>query len=222
MSSLTERRPAPRRLRRSTSASRFLAWLFLASAGAVVGLFFLQAGAFHALGPKPSPVDGPTAPATPAAEPPGKPRALVGQSQFTGFDKKSQPFSVRAERAVQDRLDASKVHMHRVEASLTRTTGEEIAIRSLTALYDADTKSIDLDGEVELSSRDQFTARMAKAKVALDEEELLTEAPVLVTHRQGEIRANGMAISDDGRRIFFFNRVRATFWGNAAKESNPQ
>jgi hypothetical protein len=63
---------------------------------------------------------------------------------------------------------------------------------------------------------------MAKAKVALDEEELLTEAPVLVTHRQGEIRANGMAISDDGRRIFFFNRVRATFWGNAAKESNPQ
>jgi LPS export ABC transporter protein LptC len=221
MSSPIERRSRPRRRWRSPSAPRILAWLFLAAAGAVVGVFFLQAGAFNAMGPTPPPEDSIVA-AAPVAEPAGKNRAAVSGSQFTGFDKNHQPFSVSAERAVQDRSDASKVHMHKVHAALTRTSGEEIAIRSLSALYDADEKSIALDGEVELSSRDQFTATMARATVALAEEELLAEVPVLVNHRQGEIRANGMAISDDGRRIRFFNRVRATFWGNANGENDRQ
>jgi lipopolysaccharide export system protein LptC len=190
----------------------------MAGAGAVVALFLVQAGAFNALQPQltiaPAETAGTTASSSQRVSDNRADQATVSGSQFTGFDKQRQPFSVRAERAVQDTTDASKVYLERVVAELTRNSGEEIAISSLTALYDADKKSIDLDGKVELSSRDQFVATMAKAKVTIDDKRLLSEVPVTVRHKRGEIHANGMAISDEGRRIVFFNRVRATFWGN--------
>ena len=144
---------------RSASISRVLAWLFLAAAGAVVFLFLLQAGALDALRPGPPKSAESKKPAAPSLEAVAEPTAgkrgdqvSVSRSQFTGFDKQRQPFSVKAERAVQDRSDASKVHLERVIAELKRNSGEEIAISSRTALYDVDGKSIDLDGEVELSS----------------------------------------------------------------------
>ncbi len=215
---------------RAPSAPRVLAWLCLAAAGAIVVLFLVQAGAFNGLQPgrlqtpatAASPTSTPETAAAPAPPANRADRVSVFRSQFAGFDNQRQPFSVTAERAVQDRSDANKVHLEHVTAELTRSSGEEIAISSLKALYDADRKAIDLSGEVKLSSADQFVAEMAKASVAIDDKKFFSEVPVTVMHRRGQIEANGMEITEDGKRILFFNRVKATFWGTASRGAKQQ
>jgi lipopolysaccharide export system protein LptC len=185
----------------------------------MMGLLAYQAGTFSSLVPMPLPSGGEavgkTAPAAPEEE------ITVTDSRFTGFDKNDQPFSISARSAVQDENDASKVRLQSVDAEVRHKSGQQIAIKSNEAVYDSNSKTIDLQGDVRISSTGGFDARMAKARVDIDRHRLRSEVPVKVVHPRGLIQANGMEIEDDGARILFFNRVKARFGAESSKGS-PQ
>ena len=203
----------------SLRLTRVLGWLFSAIALAMMGLLAYQAGTFSSLVPMPLPnggeAVGKTAPAAPEEE------ITVTDSRFTGFDKNDQPFSISARNAVQDENDASKVRLQSVDAEVRHKSGQQIAIKSNEAVYDSNSKTIDLQGDVRISSTGGFDARMAKARVDIDRHRLRSEVPVKVVHPRGLIQANGMEIEDDGARILFFNRVKARFGAESSKGS-PQ
>ena len=203
----------------SLRISRMLAWFFSAVALAMMGLLAYQAGTFSTLVPE-RPVAAQaeaeqTAPAAPKEE------ITVTDSRFTGFDKRDQPFSISARNAVQDENDASKVRLQSVDAEVRHKSGQQIAIKSNEAVYDSNSKTIDLQGDVRISSTGGFDARMAEARVDIDRHRLRSEVPVKVVHPRGVIQANGMEIEDDGARILFFNRVKARFGAESSKGS-PQ
>jgi lipopolysaccharide export system protein LptC len=158
---------------------------------------------------------GNTSPAAPKEE------ITVTDSRFTGFDKRDQPFSISARNAVQDENDANKVRLQSVDAEVRHKSGQQIVIKSNTAVYDSNSKTIDLQGDVRISSTSGFDARMAKAVVDINRHRLRSEVPVKVVHPRGVIQANGMEIEDDGARILFFNRVKARFGAESGKGS-PQ
>jgi lipopolysaccharide export system protein LptC len=203
----------------SLRLTRVLGWLFSAIALAMMGLLAYQAGTFSSLVPMPLPSGGEavgnTSPAAPEEE------ITVTDSRFTGFDKNDQPFSISARSAVQDENDASKVRLQSVDAEVRHKSGQQIAIKSNEAVYDSNSKTIDLQGDVRISSTGGFDARMAKARVDIDRHRLRSEVPVKVVHPRGLIQANGMEIEDDGARILFFNRVKARFGAESSKGS-PQ
>jgi lipopolysaccharide export system protein LptC len=203
----------------SLRLTRVLGWLFSAIALAMMGLLAYQAGTFSSLVPMPLPSGGEavgnTSPAAPQEE------ITVTDSRFTGFDKNDQPFSISARNAVQDENDASKVRLQSVDAEVRHKSGQQIAIKSNEAVYDSNSKTIDLQGDVRISSTGGFDARMAKARVDIDRHRLRSEVPVKVVHPRGLIQANGMEIEDDGARILFFNRVKARFGAESSKGS-PQ
>jgi lipopolysaccharide export system protein LptC len=204
----------------SLRLSRVLGWLFSAIALAMMGLLAYQAGTFSSLVPKGLPsvageAVGNTSPTAPKEE------ITVTDSRFTGFDKRDQPFSISARNAVQDENDASKVRLQSVDAEVRHKSGQQIVIKSNTAVYDSNSKTIDLQGDVRISSTSGFDARMAKAVVDINRHRLRSEVPVKVVHPRGVIQANGMEIEDDGARILFFNRVKARFGAESGKGS-PQ
>jgi lipopolysaccharide export system protein LptC len=199
-------------------ASRWLAWLSFAVALALIGVLAFQAGTFNTLVPEaPSEAKNDTAPEAPGA--PAAKEMTVSQSRFTGFDREQRPFSVTAKNAVQDENDASKVRLVEVAAEMKRKSGQDVSISSQRALYDADSKTIALQGQVTITSADGFVAKMDKAQVNIEKHWLRSETPVEVVYANGVIRSNGMEIVDDGARILFFNRVKATFGGNGRKGS---
>jgi lipopolysaccharide export system protein LptC len=199
--------------------TRVLGWLFSAIALAMMGLLAYQAGTFSSLVPMPLPSGGKAVGNTSSAAP-GE-EITVTDSRFTGFDKNDQPFSISARSAVQDENDASKVRLQSVDAEVRHKSGQQIAIKSNEAVYDSNSKTIDLQGDVRISSTGGFDARMAKARVDIDRHRLRSEVPVKVVHPRGLIQANGMEIEDDGARILFFNRVKARFGAESSKGS-PQ
>jgi lipopolysaccharide export system protein LptC len=204
----------------SLRLTRALGWLFSAIALAMMALLAYQAGTFRSLVPEGLPsaageTAGNSAPAAPKEE------ITVTDSRFTGFDKRDQPFSISARSAVQDENDASKVRLQSVDAEVRHKSGQQISIKSNTAVYDANSKTINLQGDVRISSTDGFDARMAEAVVDINQHRLRSEVPVKVVHPRGVIQANGMEIEDDGARILFFNRVKARF-GTESGKGSPQ
>jgi lipopolysaccharide export system protein LptC len=202
------RRPRPRVARR-------LAWLSLGLALGLLAVLAYQAGSFTNLVPQHQDISN--AETSQAEQTLSGQEVTVSQSRFTGFDKQQQPFTVSARNAVQHEDDKNKVRLVEVEAQLKRKTGEKVAIKSEKALYDAKSRTIDLDGNVIIVSADGFVAKMDQARVNIDEHRLRSDVPVEVVSPSGVIRSNGIEIIDDGARILFFNRVKATFGGGDRK-----
>jgi lipopolysaccharide export system protein LptC len=194
-----------------------LGWLFLGVAVGILALFVMQIGSFNALAPPP-PVTEPQASGSPMASQPQE--VVVKESHFTGFDKDRQPYTVTARTAVQDEKDIKKVHLTEVGAQLKRLDGGDIGIKSKQALFDSESKRIDLTGNVEITVRNGLTASMSKATVELQSQSLKTDVPVTVVDDKADIAANGLEISDDGKRILFFNGVKATFKGSNRKDTS--
>jgi lipopolysaccharide export system protein LptC len=198
-------------------ASRWLTWLSFTVALAMIGLLAYQAGSFKSLVPKmPS---GERQAGIEVSSAAAEKEVTVSESRFTGFDKNQRAFSVTARNAVQDGNKTGRVRLIEVAAELKRKSGEEISISSQRALYDSETKTIDLEGDVTITSAQGYVAKMATARVKIDEHRLRSEVPVEVVYPSGIIRSNGMEFIDDGARILFFNGVKATFGGAGRKGS---
>jgi len=188
--------------RSRASLTRALSWVAVAFTALLALIFVVQIGSFESLKP--------TAP-TPSAPRPLTDQITVSSSTITGFDKDDQPYSLKAERAAQDSVKPNLVHLKSVSAALKRTSGENIDLSSEQALYDTETEILSLDGNVRLVSADRFVANMPKAEVTLRDKRFRSDAPVDVRFDRGTITAKGVEITDDGNRILFFNRVKATF-----------
>jgi lipopolysaccharide export system protein LptC len=187
---------------RGAQLARAMSWL-----AGVLGLgfalaFLVQAGLFAALLPD-----------SPETLPPQtrQGQVTVTQSSVTGMDREQQPYEVTARRGWQDEATPSLVHLEGPEGRFRRAAGTEYMISAETGLYDTSTKKLDLAGNVLLEQKDRFAARMDKANIVVEEKRLVSAGPVAVTFVSGTVNANGMQITDDGRRILFLNGVKARF-----------
>jgi lipopolysaccharide export system protein LptC len=208
MSSLTER--AIRRAQWAPVMSALAAGLGLAAAG----VFLYQAGLFHALEPagRPPPL---------RIEAPEQVSAT--DTSIAGFDREKQPYQVNAKRALQDRTVANLVHLDEITGTFKKAAGDIYDVAAAEGLYDTKTEKLDLNGGVKITSKDRFTANMEKAHVSVKEKKLTSNVPVTVGLKGGStIEAGGVEISDDGNRILFVNRVKATFKRSASKGDGPQ
>ncbi|MDP4824007.1 MAG: LPS export ABC transporter periplasmic protein LptC [Aestuariivirgaceae bacterium] len=193
--------PAVPRRRRIT-LSKIFSWAAAAAFAGLILLFVVEAGMFESLVPKPP---------EPQAAVENPEQLTVGASRYTGSDKERQPYWVEAKSGIQDANNRDLVHMETVTGEMTRLSGEVLSLNSQKALYDTKTKALDLEGEVKLESRGGFVAHMSRARVVLEDKAVDTDVPVRVTFDAGVINAQGMKISDDGKRILFFNGVKARF-----------
>jgi lipopolysaccharide export system protein LptC len=196
------------RARRRAGLAPLLSYGSAGIAIVIAAAFFYQAGMFESLVPKEVPVP-------PKVDNPEQISAK--ESTVTGLDREQQPYEITAEKALQDKNKPNKVYLDRVTGKFRRTSGEVLNVVANRALYDSDTKLLDLDGDVRITSKDRFTALMQKAQVITKDKALTSSVPVEVDFGSGTVLANGLEITDDGKRILFLNRVKATFKSPAKK-----
>ena len=207
MSSPTEIKPDNteqllRAAARQAQLAPFLSWAALAFGLGLIIVFLYQAGLFSALLPRPSPVP-------PTVEMPDQ---ISGSfARIAGFDRENQPYVITSKRGYQDKETADLVHMEDLTGTFRRKTGQSFELFSRTGLYDAKAKEMDLEGNVKVVEKGRFTATMAKAHVALEQKNLVSNVPVVVEMGAGTIHANGLQVSNDGNNIKFLNGVKARF-----------
>lgn len=197
---------------RRAGLARVMTWLAAALGIGFVIAFMSQAGFFTAMLPQP---------------PKPAPEVQAGQisatnSTVSGIDTEQQPYEVTAKRGWQDEATPTLVHLEEPQGIFRRPAGAEYTISAETGLYDTETRKLDLKGNVLLEQKDRFKARMDRANVVVEEKRLNSDGPVAVDFGSGTVNANGLQITDDGRRILFLNGVKARFDAPQAKgDANP-
>lgn len=188
--------------------SKILSWLTAFAILAAIGLFLGQAGFFsllvHREPPPPPPVTDPD-------------KVTATGSTVSGLDRENQPYEVTASRGWQDVATPNIVHLETIRGNFRRSTGAHYTLEADTGVYDTKVKALDLAGHVVIVEKDRFTARMDKAHVVVEEKTLTSGSPVDVSFATGSVRANGIAISEDGTKIKFLNGVKAQFNAPPAK-----
>lgn len=134
-----------------------------------------------------------------------------GVSTITGFDKDKQPYRLTATKVVQDEKESKKAHLTIVAGQLKKKNGEILTMKALKGVYESEKKILNLIGKVQLSSKGRYMAHLEKATVSLKEKRLYAKVPVKVFFDRGTIDANGMEISDNGKKILFFGGVKARY-----------
>jgi lipopolysaccharide export system protein LptC len=186
----------------SRRALRIATWATLGITALLVAVFVLEVVTFEALDP-PRPSSG--------EEAPRGNQIVAGRSTISGFDKDSQPFVYNAAVAKQDAEKDHIVHLTTVDGELRKRNGTIMTVSATGAVYDTDSKVLDLEGNVIMVSKGKFVADMDKARVFLDEKRLVTDVQVTVVLDYGKIVANAAEVTDNGNRVLFFNRVKATY-----------
>jgi lipopolysaccharide export system protein LptC len=205
------RGPATRRAERAALRARLarpVAALLALAIVVLAGLFVYQMNM----------VTGPGEPTTDTAKAITPPDEItVRQSTVTGFDKDKQPYSVTAQSAVQDRDKPNLIKLRTVSGETHRSNGDVITIAAREGIYDSDTRIFDLAGDVQIGMPGRFMAQMEKAAVTVADKVLKSGVPVTVTMNRSTITSNGLEISNDGKRIMFFNGVKARFLPSGSK-----
>ena len=200
-------RPAARAVRRARLA-RLLSWLAAAIGAGVLLAFLAQAGLFSLLAPK-------TEAVPPRIANPDE--ISASGSTVSGIDRDNLPYELTAARGRQDKDKPNIVHLEELSATFRKADGGIYDMTSKAGVYDTKARELEMSGDVVIRQGGRFTARMAKARVAVDSKALTSSVAVDVDLGNGTVHANGLEITNDGARILFLNGVKARFGAETAK-----
>ncbi|MDH3740457.1 MAG: LPS export ABC transporter periplasmic protein LptC [Hyphomicrobiales bacterium] len=149
-------------------------------------------------------------------------KVIVKASTVKGYDGEKQPYNIDAAAAAQDPDQPNIIGLDKVTGELRKASGQVFTIAADNGIYNSRTRTLDLKDNVVIVSRDRFVAKMPTARITLENKELFTDDHVVVTLKTGDITANGLRITDNGKNITFLNRVKAKLRQASAKENKQQ
>lgn len=190
-----------------------LKWTALAATVGLFATFLIQAGMLEVITRN-----------EPAAAPTDitQDKVMVSASSVHGFDDEEQPYSINSVSASQDPDQPHLVSLNIVTGKLRKASGQIVTVDADTGNYNSKIKTLDLAGNVRIVSADRFVATMPSARITLENKQLFTEDHVIVTLKSGNITANGLKITDDGKNITFLNRVKVKLRPSGEKENKQQ
>ncbi|MGH1456092.1 MAG: LPS export ABC transporter periplasmic protein LptC [Alphaproteobacteria bacterium] len=116
--------------------------------------------------------------------------------KFESMDKKSQPYEITADRAVQGESNKDLIMLERPIGRMTMQDGDVIKVTSQTGAYRQDTERFFLEGDVFLEHVQGYTLETAEAHIdmkqnfAWSEKDVHASGPDLSIDAKG-IQANG-------------------------------
>jgi lipopolysaccharide export system protein LptC len=146
-----------------------------------------------------------------AALPETPSQAAARKTEMSGADGKQMPYTIRAEKTVEDKADRQLLHLETVDSVFARPEGKSYKVTSKTAEYDRGNKKLELNGSVNISDAPRMVAKMEKAFVDTETRSLVSGSPVEVTLENGFVTADQLTADNNGERLIFKGRVKARF-----------
>lgn len=140
--------------------------------------------------------------------------ASIGQREMTnlrymGLNAKGEPMVVTASRAIQMGSMDAEIDLQAVKGELTRAGGGWVRLESHTGRYDQKASRVTLTGQVHLTDDAGYDIVTESAEIDLNSPaQAWGEQPVAGTGPQGNIKANGFRITDEGKTVVFTGRSR--------------
>lgn len=111
---------------------------------------------------------------------------------FNSVDDKSQPFTVTADRATQDKMNSNILNLENPKAELQENDGGKLNAEANTGLYEQNTQKLNLFGNVVLSNSDGYTLTTEELRVDLVTQKAFSGRDVRVEGEAGTIDSTGL------------------------------
>ncbi len=133
--------------------------------------------------------------------------------QFETTDKKRQPFSIYADRAIQGESNENLVILENPLASMTLNSGSEITAEANQGAYEQDTQRLLLQGDVSLRHDLGYILRTDQMHIDIDSEDVWSDLDVFVEGPEGQIEAKGLKLFGQDRKMIFIGPAKMTLKG---------
>ena len=137
-------------------------------------------------------------------------KLVMENPKLKGVDQKQRPYSLSAQKAVQDAADPTKVELVEVNATLPVDSEGSADIFAGNALYDAEAKTLKLRQSVVLSTATGITVAFDQADVDVDKGWMRTNAPISASSPEADLKADNLFVEDGGKRMVFEGNVKMT------------
>jgi lipopolysaccharide export system protein LptC len=140
-------------------------------------------------------------------------RLSMVNPRFEGTDSREQPFTVSAERAMQDVENKDLIELIRPKADITLENGAGVALKAAHGLYRRDREILNLTGGVDLVHDRSTEISTASAEVDLAAGTAEGTEPVAAKGPFGELSSEGFRVADRGAVVEFTGRTRLLLQG---------
>lgn len=125
--------------------------------------------------------------------------------KLEGYTAANKPYSLRANKAVQDPHNPGMIELQHIIAALPLGERGEAAVDAVRAYYDNINGRLQFDKPFEIRTDDGMVAKLETADVNLATSQLSTDRPVDIRRGGQHLTANGLQIRENGQ-VLFFNR----------------
>jgi lipopolysaccharide export system protein LptC len=135
---------------------------------------------------------------------------VMEKPHISGFEGTRQAYDVMADRAVQSLNDPKVVTFDDIDAHIGLDAAGTASLDASTGVYDGNHNTLVLTEGI-ATTTDGYWASFRQAAIDLGEGSLVSEGPIEIRTSEGTIRANGLQVSERGKRITFLNGVSVTY-----------
>ncbi len=128
--------------------------------------------------------------------------------KFESMDKKSQPYKITADRAIQGEVNKDLIMLEHPVGHMTMESGDVITVHSNSGAYRQDTERFFLEGDVLLEHVQGYTLKSSEAHIDLKQNFAWSEKDVYATGPDLLIDAKGIKANGQTGEIIFQGPAR--------------
>lgn len=138
-------------------------------------------------------------------------RVTMEAPRLTGYTNDNRFYRVSATRAEHDITQTNVVALSAIDAEMELEGGAKARIISPAGVLDTKTGTVELNQRVQVSTTSGQRGELGHALVDTRAGTIRSNGPVALASPRGELFADTMAISDNGKVIVLEGRVRGNF-----------
>jgi lipopolysaccharide export system protein LptC len=130
--------------------------------------------------------------------------------KLAGFRKDGRPYTVNAQKAVQDALHPTAVELHGIDADIALADSGLAHMTAKSGLYDSTTEHMDVSDDVHVKSP-QYDVWLKSASIDFKSGRYVSTDPVkIVTSNGTTIAGDAISAVDNGKELILEGHVKTT------------
>lgn len=147
-------------------------------------------------------------------------KLVMSNPQLNGYTKDNRPYSMIAEKAVQDAKNSGSIALEGISAELPVGDDGSAKVEAASGIYDNANGRLQLDKDFTVTTNEGLRAVMRSADVNLKSGQVTTDKPVDIRNGNTHITADSMQIKESGKIVIFDSKVRVVIDGGAVPGDN--
>jgi lipopolysaccharide export system protein LptC len=149
-------------------------------------------------------------------------KVTMEKPKLAGFKKDNRPYEVVAKSAVQDVTKPSIVNLIEMDAHFSMENGGSATLRAKRGIYDTQNETMEVRDDVTVKTTTGYDIRLESATMKFKTGDISSDRPVNVRMQAGEISADSLRMTDNGKKVTFIGNVRSRFEPASDDAGNKQ